>query len=70
MAVDSVAPELDSKQSAQIVALWNTHALRLAQFRWRVHFELDARRFLPSSLPAAASYRCLLGTRVAASMAV
>jgi hypothetical protein len=26
MVVDSVAPELDSKQSAQIVALWNTHA--------------------------------------------
>jgi hypothetical protein len=26
MAVASVAPELDSKQSAQIVALWNTHS--------------------------------------------
>ena len=31
--------------------------IRLAQFRWRVHFELSARRFLPSSLPTAASFR-------------
>jgi hypothetical protein len=26
MTVESVAPHFDSKQSAQIVALWNTHA--------------------------------------------
>ena len=25
--VESVAPQLDSKQSAQIVALWNSHAI-------------------------------------------
>lgn len=24
--IESAAPQLDSKQSAQIVALWNTHA--------------------------------------------
>jgi hypothetical protein len=24
--IESVVPQLDSKQSAQIVALWNTHA--------------------------------------------
>lgn len=26
MSVDSLAPQLDSKQSAQVVALWNAHA--------------------------------------------